>query len=131
RAHAGACPGRYAMLLDEWALTGAENAVGSESGNCAVLEQGRCQNPAYYRLINRVYDSARPGRAGEALASVVNEDPGVDESKFWMSFVGSDSAFNLPFTDEIGPEQMGQRLWQTTPFSRPPQYGASYLSRSE
>jgi hypothetical protein len=124
-AVAGNCANnQYSLLLDDWALSGPK-----ESEQCYLLDENACANPGYYKEVKTIYDAHPPGHAGAALAGLVAANPGVDEAKFWMSFAGSDSKWGL-FTDHQSVEHRGYRNWETTPFSHPAVFSASWNGRT-
>jgi hypothetical protein len=84
RSRRGGCgQATFALLLDEWALSGRD-----ESRECAL---GDCENKAYRRLVESMYDDAMRGagaRSAEAFARALVQRPlpGKSTRTFHMSF---------------------------------------------
>ncbi|MBU8899335.1 hypothetical protein DRW03_10235 [Corallococcus sp. H22C18031201] len=114
RAKGGACPGRFALLLDDWGLAGV-----AEGRPCALNINGasRCANSDYYQWTQRVFRAnGGGGGAGSALAALVGA-PGVNEDQFFMSYRGEEDGYE----ENIGPTHAGgQSRWEVTPFHVPP-----------
>jgi hypothetical protein len=127
RAVGGACLGRYAVLLGDFAFADEE-----VSGHCP-LKPGQpdvpCEeNPAYYYAARKVFDNNErsAGRAASSFAQFFVGYSPIDESGFFMSYRGVEDGYVEPNTppgepmDEAGrPRNTGGVEDQPNPRRRP------------
>ncbi|HYO70202.1 MAG TPA: hypothetical protein VEU33_29405 [Archangium sp.] len=123
RVKGGTCAGGFGILLDDWALSSAQ-----EARECRVLDGSGCDNEAYYRSAQRVYSVHNPvNGASEKLAKAIVGEAPISPGTFWMSFRGMTSNFQ---ERENGGDS-DPNDWKTTPGagSRSPEYNTSYSMR--
>ncbi len=113
RASGGRCTGSFALMLDDWGLSGVQ-----EGQSCPLsIDSGDvCANRDYYLWAERVFrENGGGGGAGSALAGLVGADS-VNEDQFFMSFRGEETDYE----ENLGATHAGgQPRWETTPFTAP------------
>ncbi|MFP2934595.1 hypothetical protein ACLESO_57700 [Pyxidicoccus sp. 3LG] len=123
RARNGDCTGSFALMLDDWGLSGV-----AEGRACALNIDGaqRCNNPDYYQWTQRVYRAnGGGGGAGSDLADLVGA-ASVNEDQFFMSFRGEEDNYE----ENLGSTHAGgQPRWEVTPYNAP--NSPSYAVRRE
>jgi hypothetical protein len=120
KAENGACKGRYAVLLGDWALDGPPRSSATKNLMLAKENQQASQvgNLPYKAMVQRLYEvsgrgyGANQGRyqaSAQFLSKLANQQPIINETDFAMSYSGVEGGYGdlLKFSAAIPPSCSG------------------------